>query len=104
MSLMVGCATLGFLQMPVAHAEPPLTHAPGCITRGWSSTVTCGSTQCFVSSCGEGKCPYCFIEEMKNLVIRGWVVYTCMSGESVAGKALLFRTLPFDARIGPFCA
>jgi hypothetical protein len=103
MGLLVGVGALGGLQPSTAHAEPPLTPAPACIKRGWPSTVTCGSAQCFVSSCGEGKCPYCFIEEMKNLVINGWAVYTCMSSESVTGKALMFRTLPFDARIGPFC-
>ncbi len=102
-SLLAGFVMLVAVQLPVAHAEPPLTNAPGCVKRGWPSTVTCGSTACFVSSCGEGKCPYCFIEEMKNLVIKGWAVYTCMSGESVTGKALLFHTLPFNARVGPFC-
>lgn len=63
----------------------------------------CGNTTCFVSSCGEGKCPYCFIEGMENLAIKGWAAYTCMSSESVTGKALLFHTLPFNARLGPFC-
>jgi hypothetical protein len=101
--LSLGFGALGILYPSVARAEPPLTNAPGCVKRGWPSTVTCGSAQCFVSSCGEGKCPYCFIEEMKNLVVRGWAVYTCTSGESVTGKALLFRVLPFDARVGPFC-
>jgi len=101
--LLAVVVALGSLLPMVARAEPPLTPAPACAKRGWSPTVSCGSAQCFVSSCGEGKCPYCFIEEMKNLVIKGWAVYTCMSGESVTGKALMFRTLPFDTRIGPFC-
>jgi hypothetical protein len=39
---------------------------------------------------------------MKNLVINGAAVYTCTSGEAVTGKALLFQTLPFNARVGPF--
>jgi hypothetical protein len=30
-------------------------------------------------------------------------VYTCMSGDTVAGKALLFNTLPFKARLEPIC-
>lgn len=100
---LAGCAMLAATHLPVAHADPPLTKAPGCIKRGWPATVTCGSTACFVSSCGEGKCPYCFIEGMENLAIKGWAAYTCMSGESVTGKALLFQTLPFNARLGPFC-
>jgi hypothetical protein len=102
-SLLAGFGMLVMMQLPVAQAEPPLTQAPGCVKRGWPATVTCGTTACFISSCGEGKCPYCFIEEMKNLVIKGWAVYTCTSGEAVTGKALLFQTLPFNARIGPFC-
>ena len=102
-ALLGGCAMLAATQLPVAHADPPLTKAPGCVKRGWPATVTCGSTVCFVSSCGDGKCPYCFIEGMENLAIKGWAVYTCMSGESVTGKALLFHTLPFNARLGPFC-
>ncbi len=65
MSLLAGCAMLVATQLPVAHADPPLTQAPGCI--------------------------------------KGWAAYTCMSGESVTGKALLFQTLPFNARLGPFC-
>jgi hypothetical protein len=40
---------------------------------------------------------------MENLAIKGWAVYTCVSGDSVTGKALLFQTLPFNARLGPFC-
>jgi hypothetical protein len=40
---------------------------------------------------------------MENLAIKGWAVYTCMNGETVPGKALLFHTLPFNARVGPFC-
>jgi hypothetical protein len=44
-----------------------------------------------------------FIEGMENFAIKGGTVYTCMSGESVTGKALLFQTLPFNARLGPFC-
>lgn len=101
--LLMGLGMLGILQLPTAHAEPPLTKAPGCIKRGWPATVTCGSTACLVSSCGEGKCPYCFIDGMENLVFTGWAVYTCMSGDSVTGKALLFNTAPFNARLGPFC-
>ncbi len=33
----------------------------------------------------------CFIESMENLAIKGWAVYTSMSGESVTGRALLFH-------------
>jgi hypothetical protein len=40
---------------------------------------------------------------MENLVFTGWAVYTCMSGDTVTGKALLFNTLPFNARLGPIC-
>lgn len=101
--LLAGFALLVVTQLPVAHADPPLTKAPACVKRGWPATVTCGSTACFVSSCGDGKCPYCFIEGMENLAIKGWAAYTCMSGESVTGKALLLQTLPFNARLGPFC-
>lgn len=102
-SLLLGLGMLGAFQPGTAHADPPLTKAPGCIKRGWPATVICGSTPCFVSNCGEGKCPYCFIEGMENLVFTGWAVYTCMSADSVAGKALLFNTLPFNARLGPIC-
>ncbi|NNC05378.1 hypothetical protein HJC10_21300 [Corallococcus exiguus] len=49
------------------------------------------------------KCPYCFIEGMENLVFTGWAVYTCTSGDAVTGKALLFNTAPFNARLGPLC-
>jgi hypothetical protein len=101
--LLIGIGILGTMKLPTAHAEPLLTKAPGCIKHGWPATVTCGSAACFVSSCGEGKCPYCFIEGMENLVVQGWAVYTCMSGDAVPGKALLFKTLPFNARLGPFC-
>ncbi len=101
--LLLGFSMLGAWQLPTAHAEPPLTKAPGCIKRGWPATVTCGSSACFVSNCGEGRCPYCFIEGMENLAIKGWAVYTCMSGDTVTGKALLFSTMPFNARLGPFC-
>ncbi|GMU05675.1 hypothetical protein ASNO1_19280 [Corallococcus caeni] len=75
----------------------------GCAKRGWPATVSCGSTPCFVSSCGEGKCPYCFIKGMENLVFTGWAVYTCTTGDAVPGKALLFNTAPFNARLGPIC-
>jgi hypothetical protein len=102
-SLVAGFVMLVAAPLSVAHADPPLTKAPGCVKRGWPATVTCGSTACFISSCGDGKCPYCFIESMENLAIKGWAAYTCMSGESVTGKALLFQTLPFNARLGPFC-
>jgi hypothetical protein len=47
--------------------------------------------------------PVLLIDEMKNLVVKGWAVYTYMSGESVMGKALLFHTLPFKARVRSFC-
>ena len=103
MNLLAGCAMIVAMPLPVARADPPLTKAPGCVKRGWPATVTCGNTVCFVSSCGEGKCPYCFIEGMENLVFTGWAVYTCMSGDTVTGKALLFNTLPFNARLGPIC-
>jgi len=102
-SLLAGFGVLVAAHSLDARAEPPLTQAPGCIKRGWPSTVACGSRACFVSNCGEGKCPYCFIEGMENLAIKGWAVYTCMSGDSVTGKALLFQMLPFSARLGPFC-
>jgi hypothetical protein len=58
---------------------------------------------CFVSSCGEGKCPYCFVKGLENVALKGWAVYTCMAGESVTGKAILFLTTPFNVRLGPFC-
>jgi hypothetical protein len=103
MNLLAVFGSLATIQLPVAHADPPVTKAPACIKRGWPETVTCGTTACFVSSCGEGKCPYCFIDGMENLAIRGWAAYTCLNGESVTGKALLFQTLPFNARLGPFC-
>lgn len=101
--LRLGLAILGVLQLSTAHAEPPLTRAPGCAKRGWPATVTCGSTPCFVSSCGEGKCPYCFITSLENLVFTGWAVHTCTTGDAVTDRALLFNTAPFNARLGPFC-
>lgn len=101
--LVMGLGVLAASPSQLASADPPLTKAPGCTARGWPATVPCGGTACFVSSCGEGKCPYCFIEGMENLAIKGWAVYTCMNGETVTGKALLFHTLPFNARVGPFC-
>ncbi|MBE4750068.1 hypothetical protein G4177_18035 [Corallococcus sp. ZKHCc1 1396] len=101
--MLLGISILGTLHLPTAHAEPPLTKAPNCIKRGWPATVLCGSTPCFVSSCGEGKCPYCFITGMENLAITAWAVYTCMNGDTVTGRALLFNTQPFNARLGPFC-
>ncbi len=103
MRLLAALGLLLVIQPRSANAEPPLTKAPGCLKRGWPGTVACGSTACFIASCGEGRCPYCFIEGMENLVFKGWVAYTCMSGDAVTGKALLFQTMPFNARLGPFC-
>ncbi len=46
---------------------------------------------------------YCFVKGLENVALKGWAVYTCMAGESVTGKAILFLTTPFNVRLGPFC-
>jgi hypothetical protein len=82
-----------------AHADPPLSSAPGCVERGWPTTVQCGTTSCNVTSCGEGKCPYCPIDELKNLVFKGWATYACMVNGENQGFAITVRTTPFNRLI-----
>lgn len=101
--LLSGFGMIAALSSTETRADPPLTLAPACIKRGWPATVSCASQSCFISSCGEGKCPYCFVKGLENVAIQGWAVYSCTSGESLTGKALYFLTTPFSVRLGPFC-
>lgn len=92
MSLLAGCAMIVAMPLPVARADPPLT-ADG--PRPSPAETRCASSR----AAAKGSAP----EGMENLVFTGWAVYTCMSDDTVTGKALLFNTLPFNARLGPIC-
>ncbi|WP_257448788.1 hypothetical protein [Archangium lipolyticum] len=80
-----------------------------CMERGCPDTVQCGAARCFVTHCGRGSCTNCgglipVPDSFKNLVIKEWCAYGCMSASKPMGSAYGFiPAVGGKAFVGPIC-
>ncbi|QRN99415.1 hypothetical protein JRI60_10515 [Archangium violaceum] len=80
-----------------------------CMQRGCPDTVQCGAARCFVTHCGKGSCTNCgglipVPDSFKNLVIKEWCAYGCMSASKSIGSAYGFvPAVGGKTFVGPIC-
>ncbi len=77
-----------------------------CMDLGCPATVRCGRAVCSVIHCGKGSCTYCpepMPDVFKNLVLKSWCSYGCMTGSQRTGSAYGFIPAIGGTFVGPWC-
>jgi hypothetical protein len=77
-----------------------------CMELGCPATVLCGRAVCSVIHCGKGSCSFCpepMPDAFKNLVLKCWCSYGCMTGTQRTGSAYGFIPSIGSLFAGPWC-